>query len=59
MNAAEHIAGLHALMRTEYQDEVAELQGWAQGAKAQGDEVGARWYRERIERLEAIPKPWE
>lgn len=58
MNANEHVAALRALIRTDHEERVAEIQGWADAAAARGDAADVRWHLECLEQLEALPKPW-
>jgi hypothetical protein len=48
-----------AFSRTEYEDDIAEIRGWAEEAEANGWEDSARRHRARLARLEALEKPWE
>ncbi|GAB4046771.1 hypothetical protein [Catellatospora paridis] len=53
------IRAIDEATRAEHERWVAEIQGWADAARERGDEVAVRRYLSQIERLEAIPKPWE
>jgi hypothetical protein len=59
MTLEEHVQALHDLLRTDHEDWIAEIQGWADAAAASGDVKRHRWYLEMIAGYEAIPKPWE
>ena len=55
----ELIRAIDDATRAEHERWVAEVQSWADAARERGDEVAVRRYLAQIERLEAIPKPWE
>lgn len=59
MTTAEYIATLRVLIRADHEEYVAEIRGWADAGAARGDAGAARRYLERVDRLEALPKPWE
>jgi hypothetical protein len=59
MKVEDHIAVLHALWRTEHEDYVAEIRGWAEEAEAKGWADSARRHRAHLARLDALEKPWE
>ena len=54
-----HIQALQDLLVAEHEEYVAEVQGYADEAAARGDLVNQRWHLDHIERLKAMPKPWE
>ncbi|MEV0457879.1 hypothetical protein [Catellatospora methionotrophica] len=53
------IRAIDEATRAEHERWVAEVQGWVEAARERGDEVALRRYLSQIDRLEAIPKPWE
>jgi len=59
MTVDEHIATLHAVMRADHEEYIAEVRRWAEQAEAEGRTAAARQHREHMARLEAMDKPWE
>lgn len=59
MSVEEHGAALHAVARQEHEECMAELRGQLAKAEAEGNEALARFHRNYIARLDAIPKPWD
>jgi len=59
MSVERHIQALWDVMRNEHEDSLAELQRFADEAAAAGDTVSQRSMLDHIERLKAIPYPWE
>jgi hypothetical protein len=59
MNVEAHIQELHNFWRSDHEEIVAEIRGWAADAAAAGHHDAERRLLEEIDRLEAIPKPWE
>ncbi|NUT37858.1 MAG: hypothetical protein HOV79_32835 [Hamadaea sp.] len=59
MSVEEHGAALKALARREHEEFMAMLRGWQEEDEAEGHEAQARFNRELIARLDAIPKPWD
>ena len=59
MTADEHVAVLHAAMRADHEEYIAEVRAWAEEAEANGWTAAARQHREHLARLEAMDKPWE
>jgi hypothetical protein len=59
MTVEEHVAILHAAMRADHEEWIAEVRGWAEEAEANGWTAAARQHREHVARLEAMDKPWE
>jgi hypothetical protein len=57
--ADRHIQALHDALVAEHQDRIAEVQQWAEEAKARGDHDGYRRNMEQVERLRAMPYPGE
>ncbi len=55
----EHGAALFALARHEHEEFLAKVRGWLEQAEAEGRTADIAWNRDLIDRLEAIPKPWE
>ncbi|GAA1362643.1 hypothetical protein [Catellatospora chokoriensis] len=59
MTVDEHIAALHAFMRADHEEYIAQVRGWAESAEADGHVAAARQHRAHVGRLEAMDKPWE
>ena len=59
MTIEEHGKALFGLARREHEEFLAKVRGWLELAEAEGRERDVAWNRELIERLEAIPKPWD
>jgi hypothetical protein len=59
MTFEEHIRVLNDLLRTEHEQWIAEVQRWADDAGAAGDLGRQRRHLAHVERLKAIPYPWE
>lgn len=59
MTAEEHIQALRDLLRTSWEDEVADAKRLAEKAEAMGETWWANLYRNAVEELEAMDKPWE
>jgi hypothetical protein len=55
----EHIQVLHDLARAEHERWIAEVQGRADDAGAEGDVESQRRFLGQVEGLRAIPYPWE
>ena len=54
-----HVQALRDALVAEHEERIAETQGWADEAAERGDLEGQRWYLDRVERLKAMPYPWE
>jgi hypothetical protein len=54
-----HIEALDAAIKADHERLIADVRAEAAAAAAQGDQQAERRHLARIERLEAIPKPWE
>ncbi|HEU0241801.1 MAG TPA: hypothetical protein VFR11_21455 [Micromonosporaceae bacterium] len=59
MTVDEHVAMLHAAMRADHEEYVAQVRGWAEEAETNGWTAAARQHRDHLARLEAMEKPWE
>ncbi|MEU7821490.1 hypothetical protein [Catellatospora sp. NPDC049133] len=59
MNVDEHIAALHAFMRADHEEYIAQVRGWAESADAEGRVAASRQHWAHVSRLEAMDKPWE
>ncbi|MEU8005023.1 hypothetical protein AB0B66_28020 [Catellatospora sp. NPDC049111] len=59
MTVDEHIAALHAFMRADHEEYIAQVRGWAVEAEAEGRSADARRHWDHVGRLEAMNKPWE
>ena len=57
--ADRHIQALRDALVAEHQDRIAEVQQWADEAKARGDQDGYQRNVEQVERLKAMSYPWE
>jgi hypothetical protein len=54
-----HIRALRDALVAEHEYTIAEALRHAEEAAARGDESGRRWYQEQMDRLRAIPYPWD
>ena len=59
MTVDEHIATLHAVMRADHEEYIAQVRTWAERAEAEGRIAAARQHREHLARLEAMETPWQ
>jgi hypothetical protein len=59
MTVDEHVAALHAAMRADHEEYIAQVRSWAEQAEANGWTAAARQHREHMARLESMDKPWE
>ncbi|GAA1417822.1 hypothetical protein GCM10009662_70240 [Catellatospora coxensis] len=59
MTVDEHIAALHAFMRADHEEYIAQVRGWAESADAEGRVAAARQHWGHVRTLEAMDKPWE
>jgi hypothetical protein len=59
MTVDKHLAVLHAAMRADHEEYIAQVRGWAEEAEANGWTASARQHRDHLARLEAMDKPWE
>jgi len=54
-----HIQALRDALVAEHEERIAEVQGLADEAAARGDLESQRWHLDQVERLKAMPYPWE
>jgi hypothetical protein len=54
-----HIQALRDLLVADHEAWIAEIQGWADEAAAHGDVERQRRHLAHVERLKAMPYPWE
>ncbi|MGH8573272.1 MAG: hypothetical protein ACREX8_11955 [Gammaproteobacteria bacterium] len=54
-----HIQALRDLLVAEHTEHIAEVQRRADEAAARGDVANQRWHLDDVERLKAMPYPWE
>lgn len=54
-----HIQALRDALVAEHEERIAEIQGLADEAVARGDLEDQRWHLDHVERLKAMPYPWE
>jgi hypothetical protein len=54
-----HIQALRDLLVAEHEAWIAEVKGWADRAVARGDVERQRRHLADVERLKAMPYPWE
>ena len=59
MNVDPQIQALRDLLRADHEAWIAEVQGWADEAKAAGDVARHRRHLDHVARLKAMPYPWE
>ena len=59
MSVDPHVQALRDLLVAEHEERIAEVQRWADEAAAAGDTERQRWHLADIERLKAMPYPWE
>jgi len=59
MTHEEHVRALRDLLRTDHEEWIAEVQGWADAAAAAGDVLGQRQDQAYADRLRAMTYPWE
>jgi hypothetical protein len=59
MTVDEHVAPMHAAMRADHEEYIAQVRQWADEAEKDGRIAAARQHREHVRRLEAMNKPWE
>ena len=59
MTLDEHVATLRGLLVAEHERWIAEIQSWADRAAADGDDERQHRHLAEVERLRAIPYPWE
>jgi hypothetical protein len=59
MSVDPHVQALRDALVAEHQDRIAEVQQWADEAGAAGDLARQRWHLAHVERLKAMPYPWE
>ena len=55
----KHLQAIRDALVAEHEDRIAEVQQWADEAKARGDERRYRERLEEIERLKAMLAPWK
>lgn len=53
------IDALNAAIRADHENLIADIRTQAREAAARGDQTTERRHLARIDRLEALPKPWE
>jgi hypothetical protein len=54
-----HIQALRDALVAEHEQRIAEIVGWADEAAARGDTDNQRRHLAHVERLRAMPYPWE
>jgi hypothetical protein len=59
MSVDPHVQVLRDLLRAEHEAWIAEIQGWADEAAAAGDAQRHRRHLDHVQRLKAMPYPWE
>ena len=59
MTVDPHVRALQELLRTDHEAWIAEVQQWANDAEAAGDIERQRRHLAHVERLKAMPYPWE
>lgn len=59
MSVDTHIQALRDALRNEHEARIAEVQGWADEAGAAGRTEQQRRYLAQVDRLRAMPYPWE
>ena len=59
MTVDPQIQALRDLLRTDHEAWIAEIQQWADEAAAAGDTERQRRHQTHVERLKAMPYPWE
>lgn len=59
MTVDPHVEALRELLRAEHEGWIAEVQQWANEAAAAGDVERQRRHLAHVERLKAMPYPWE
>lgn len=59
MSVDPHIQVLQDALRVEHEARIAEVQAWADEAGAAGDVERQRRHQAHVERLRAMPYPWE
>jgi hypothetical protein len=59
MTIDPHIQALQDLLRADHEAWIAEVQSWADRAAADGDVDRQRRHLEHVDRLKAMPYPWE
>ena len=59
MNDDAHVQALRDALRADHEAWIAEVQRWADDAKAAGDTERMRRHLAHVARLKAMPYPWE
>jgi hypothetical protein len=59
MTVDPHVQALEELLRADHEAWIAEVQGWADEAGAAGDVERQHRHLDHVERLKAMPYPWE
>jgi hypothetical protein len=59
MTKDDYIRALDELAKADHDELIAEVQGWVDDAAAKGDHIRYRRDLAFLERLKAIPVPWE
>jgi hypothetical protein len=59
MTADPHVDALRELLVTDHEARIAEVQRWADEAAVVGDEDRQRRHLAHLERLKAMPYPWQ
>jgi hypothetical protein len=54
-----HIQALRDVLIADHEEYIAEVQSLAERAAARGDVATQRWHLDDVERLKAMPFPWE
>ncbi len=59
MSGDPHVQALRDALRADHEAWIAEVQQWADDAAATGDIQRQRRHLAHVERLKAMPYPWE
>jgi len=59
MTPEEHVQALRDLNRRYFEDEIAEIQQWADERGAADDVANQRLWLDHIKSLRSLPLPWE
>jgi hypothetical protein len=59
MTVDPHVQALRELLRADHEAWIAEVQQWADDAASAGDVERQRRHLAHVDRLKAMPYPWE
>lgn len=59
MTVDPQVHALQELLQADHERWIAEVQGWADEAGAEGDALRQRQHLAHVDRLKAMPYPWE